>query len=152
MTSDGVEYLGGAIGSKSFLSTILSRKVCQWCEEIFSLVEIAETKHHAAFAAFTHGISTSWQYFSQITEVTFLLTIEKPFKQFENLIYGKFIPVLTGSKLFDDKTHCLLYLPFKLGVLNLINPAIQLPNHADLNLCQYMLSLDQSIFFCLFKF
>ena len=38
--------------------------------EIDRLTEIAQTEPHAAFSAFTHGISSLWQYFSRVTDVT----------------------------------------------------------------------------------
>ena len=54
---DGLNYLGGAIGSKSFLTTVQLAQVHLWSEEIDRLVEITECEPHAAFAAFTHSIS-----------------------------------------------------------------------------------------------
>lgn len=39
--NDGVEYLGGVIGSDEFVSSVLKRKAQVWKEEIASLAEVA---------------------------------------------------------------------------------------------------------------
>ena len=128
IVSDGVQYLGGAIGSESFIRRTLFQKVQLWSEEIVNLVEVAESEPHAAFAAFTHGISASWNYFSRVTDITSLATETNPFQQLETLIREKLVPALTGAKHFNDATRSLLSLPFRLGGLNLINPALYLPS------------------------
>ena len=92
------------------------------------LVEVAESEPHAAFAAFTHGISASWNYFSRVTDITSLATETNRFQQLETLIREKLVPALTGAKHFNDATRSLLSLPFRLGGLNLINPALYLPS------------------------
>ena len=128
IVSDGVQYLGGAIGSESFIRRTLFQKVQLWSEEIVNLVEVAESEPHAAFAAFTHGISASWNYFSRVTDITSLATETNPFQQLETLIREKLVPALTGAKHFNDATRSLLSLPFRLGGLNLINPALYFPS------------------------
>ena len=52
------DYLGGAIGTTSFRNQLIEQKVREWVEEIKTLSEISKTEPHAAFAAFTHGLSS----------------------------------------------------------------------------------------------
>ena len=58
IVTDGVEYLGEAIGSDQFIRSVLERQAQVWKEEIVCLAEVAMTKPHDAFAAFSHGISS----------------------------------------------------------------------------------------------
>ena len=78
IVTDGAEYLGGAIGSNQYVSSILSKKTQKWLGETDSLAVIATTEPHVAFAAFTHGISASWQSFSRVTDIS-SATIDKQF-------------------------------------------------------------------------
>ena len=51
--TEGRGYLGGAIGSTSFIEQFVRRKVQEWVDEIETLSDIAKTQPHAAYAAFT---------------------------------------------------------------------------------------------------
>ena len=114
--------------AQNHLLETIFQKVQLWSEEVVNLVEVAESEPHAAFAAFTHGISASWNHFSRVTDITSLATETNSFQQLETLIREKLFPVLTGTKHLNDATHSLLSLPFRLGGLNLINPALYLPS------------------------
>jgi hypothetical protein len=74
IVEDGVKYLGGVIGCKSFTVSVLKSKVQSWCEQLDILIKIAESEPHAAFSAFTHGISSQWLYFSRVVNVSSLST------------------------------------------------------------------------------
>ena len=65
VVTDGVEYLGGAIGSKQYIGSVLSEKIQKWSEKIDILAKIATTEPHVAFAAFT----ARWQYFSRVIDI-----------------------------------------------------------------------------------
>ena len=55
--------LGGAIGTTSFLRQYVERKVKSWVNEVSKFAEI---QPHAAYAAFTHGLSSKWNYLLRV--------------------------------------------------------------------------------------
>jgi hypothetical protein len=62
ITSQGKRHLGAALGSKTFTEEYVSDKVQEWTKEIKCLAQVAVSQPHAAYAAFTHGISSCWSY------------------------------------------------------------------------------------------
>ena len=44
----------------------MAEKIAQWVGEVSLLSAIAITQPHAAYAAFTHGLSSKWSYLSRI--------------------------------------------------------------------------------------
>ena len=58
ITTEGKRHLGAAIGSRSFAEEYVSSKVEEWTEEIKHLAKVAVSQPHAAYAAFTHGMSS----------------------------------------------------------------------------------------------
>ena len=110
ITINGKRHLGAAIGAKSFTEEYVSRKVGEWVNEIKSLSTIALTQPHAAYAAFTHGLSSHWTYISRtIPEIQDLL------QPLETAIHQHFIPALTGRDACSALERDLLALPTKLG-------------------------------------
>ena len=58
ITTEGKRHLGAAIGSHSFAEEYVNNKVKKWTEEIKHLAKVAVSQRHAAYAAFTHGMSS----------------------------------------------------------------------------------------------
>ena len=59
--------------SKSFAKTFVGEKFQQWETELKLLSSIAETQPHA-YAAFTHGISSTWTHTCRnISDISHLL-------------------------------------------------------------------------------
>ena len=54
------------------------------------LSKFAQTQPHAAYAAFTHGLSSKWNYLLRVTDWGILESLEKA-------IQSHFIPALTGQ-------------------------------------------------------
>ena len=50
------------MGTTPFMLQFLERKVQEWTEEVKVLSEFAITQSHAAYVAFTHGLSSRWNY------------------------------------------------------------------------------------------
>ena len=121
ISTEGRSYLGGAIGTTSFQNQLIDRKVREWAEEIRTLSEIARTEPHAAFAAFTHGLSSRWNYFLRVMDLKTLSALEL-LLPLENAIRSLFIPSLTGHSPPGDLVRELLALPANLGGIGLINP------------------------------
>ena len=120
ITTDGKQHLGAAIGSKSFTEEYVCRKVQEWVTEIKRLAEVARSQPHAAFSAFTHGLSSRRLYLMRtIPDICDLLL------PLENEIHQSFIPALTGRPPCSKVERDLLSLPARLGGLGIVNPTNQ---------------------------
>ena len=62
VTAVGRPYLGGALGSDAYVSDFVKGKVAGWSQELKLLSEIAASQPHAAYTAYTHGLSSKWSY------------------------------------------------------------------------------------------
>ena len=51
LVSDGVAYLGGAIGSVSFMKEHIKCKVADWKDKLIKLAQFAETQPNTSYAA-----------------------------------------------------------------------------------------------------
>ena len=65
ITSEGRKHLGAAIGTEAFRRSYVAKKVDGWTQEVMKLTHIAESQPHAAYAAYTHGLSFKWNYLSR---------------------------------------------------------------------------------------
>ena len=93
----------------------------QWVKELKNLCKIAETQPHAAYAAFTHGLSSRWNYLLRVIDWEESES-KHALESLENTISSHFIPALTGQPPPGEHTRELLALPARLGGLGLINP------------------------------
>ena len=50
------------MGSRKFVEESVQKKVMSWAQEIDYLSLIAIAHPHAAYATFTHGLSSRWTY------------------------------------------------------------------------------------------
>ena len=117
ITIQGKRHLGAAIGSRTFTEEYICSKVQTWSEEIKRLANVATTQPHAAYAAFTHGLSSRWSYLMRtIPDIQDLLI------PLENEIHQTFIPALTGRPPCSKLERDLLGLPVRLGGMGLTNP------------------------------
>jgi hypothetical protein len=117
ITTEGRPYLGSPIGTESFIHSYVKSKVDTWLTIINTLSEVALPSPHAAYAAFTHGISSLWTFLCRTTpDICHLL------EPLELLIRSKLIPTLTGQTPPNDLTRRLLALPSRLGGINFSSP------------------------------
>ena len=121
VSAEGERYLGGAIGTCTFIRQFIERRVEQWVKELKNLCKIAETQPHAAYAAFTHGLSSRWNYLLRVIDWEESES-KHALESLENTISSHFIPALTGQPPPGEHTRELLALPARLGGLGLINP------------------------------
>ena len=96
VSTAGECYLGGAIGAASFIQQYIERKVNLWVREIEKLSKFAVTQPHAAYAAFTHGLSSRWNYLLRVTDWEALSSIEI-LQPLETAIQSLFITALSGQ-------------------------------------------------------
>ena len=68
ISEEGERYLGGAVGTLSFVQTFVQRKVEGWVREVEKLSKFAETQPHSAYAAFTHGLMSKWNYLLRVVD------------------------------------------------------------------------------------
>ena len=118
VTTEGKHHLEAALGSRTFTEEYVSIKVKKWSEEIKCLAKVAVPQPHAAYAAFTHGMSSRWTYLMRTIPNTLDLLLPN-----EEAICQHFIPALTGRTSCSTAMRDLLALPVRLGGLGLANPA-----------------------------
>ena len=87
-----------------------------------TLSEYARTQPHAAYAAFTHGLSSKWNYLLRVMDVE-ALSASELLLPLESAIHSQLIPALTGQNPPGDLIRELTALPVHLGGLGLTNPA-----------------------------
>jgi hypothetical protein len=134
ITTDGTNYLGGAIGSTEYITSVIKENVQEWCDQIKCLAKIVLSEPHAAFAAFTHGIAATWQYLSRVTNIPSVTTGVQPLDLLEECIHRLLLPALTGKSHVSIPLRNLLSLPFRYGGMNLTNPSTYLPDQYSLSL------------------
>ena len=121
ITEEGERYLGSAMGITSFVEQFVQRKVEGWINEIKKLSMFAVTQPHAAFAAFTHGLVSRWNYLLRVIDWDILSSIDL-LQPLETVIQCQFIPAVTSHTPPGKQMRELLALPVRLGGLGLQNP------------------------------
>ena len=106
ITTEGHRYLGGVIGSEAFEQQFLQQKVQDWISDLRKLSIIAESQPHAAYSAYSHGLSFRWNYFFRVCTLSSCL-----FQPLEDLIGSAFIPKLLGREIPGTVERDLFSLP-----------------------------------------
>ena len=94
----------------------MKSKVEKWSEEL-QLSSIAQIHPQAAYATFTHGMSSKWIYLTRTME-----GIGPLLQPLENIVRTRFIPTLCGGPAPNDELRDLLALPCRLGGLGIQDP------------------------------
>ena len=115
--ADGHRYLGAVLGSPSFCTNYVSKKVVEWCQEVKKLATYALTQPQAAYTALTYGLRHKWSFIARTIPGT-----ADQFKPLEEVIKEYFIPALTGCMPPGDLDRLVFALPCRDGGLGLINP------------------------------
>ena len=124
ITSEGKKYLGSALGTETFTEEYVRQKVATWVNDLEHLSSIAISQPQAAYAAFTHGLTSRWTYLARTTP-----NIETLLKPLEETIRKVFLPNLTGQVSFNDIMRDLLALPARLGGLGIFDPCKKSTRH-----------------------
>ena len=90
ITKEGGRYLGGAIGTRTFVETYPKAKITEWPQEVNQLSSIAVSQPHVAYTAFTHGLVNKWTFLSRT-----IPNVEELFTPLEVKIRTKVIPSLS---------------------------------------------------------
>ena len=120
ITCEGRPYLGAPIGTRQFVENFVRNKVSEWSADLSTLATIALTQPHAAFAAFTHGLSSRLSYLCRVTN-----DISNLLNPLEETIRTKRIPALTNQPAPNDTLRMLFALPACLGGIALMNPVVR---------------------------
>ena len=123
ITVEGRRHLGAVIGSKTFAAEYIKSKVEEWVTHVTTLAKFAKTQPQAAYAAFTHGLSSKWTYFFRTIQ-----DISDMLQPLEEAIATTFIPALIGRKSISALERKIFALPTRLGGLGIPFPAV---DHCD---------------------
>ena len=96
ITTKGHRYLGGVIGSEAFEQKFLQQKVQDWISDLRKLSIIAESQPHAAYSAYSHGLSFRWNYFFLVCTLSSCL-----FQPLEDLKLASYILMYKLSHFSD---------------------------------------------------
>ena len=92
-------------------------KVASWVEEIDSLCQIAQSQPHAAYAAFTNGVMSKWNFVLRT-----IPNIQNSLQPLEDIIQRRFLPTITGQNHFSQQLRSLMALPARTGGIGIRNP------------------------------
>ena len=107
ITDDGKRYLGGTLGSEVvFLENFVEIKVSEWTRKIERLSTCAKYQPHAAFSAFTHGVSHRWSYLTRVLPIS-----DHLLQPLERVIRCTLLPEVTGQPACSDTIWRLFSLP-----------------------------------------
>ena len=93
ITIQGQKHLGAALGTRTFIEEFVRSKVASWVTEIENLSEIAKFQPQAAYAAFTHGLTSRWTFLMRT-----IPDIEELLQPLEDAIRHHFLPAITGRQ------------------------------------------------------
>ena len=119
ITSEGRPHLGAPLGCPEYVSKFVSEKIQQWSKELKLLSAIAGTQPHAAFAAYTHGLTGKWSYLTRTVPC-----IGDHLKRLDDILRTDFIPNITSRPPPNDVNRKLLALPARLGGLGISIPSL----------------------------
>ena len=119
ITTEGRCVLGSPIGTESFMEDFVVNKIKMWSSEIATLSNIALSQPQAAYAAYTHGVTSRWLYLSRTCPDT-----SKAFERLEQVIRLNLIPSLTGKTALNDFERNMLALLIRHGGLGIADPSL----------------------------
>ena len=118
ITTEGRQYLGGALGTEKSVQHFIADKVSDCTSEVRRLAKFAATQPQAAYAEYTNGLINHWIYALRVTT-----PIEESLvKPLEDAVSQKLIPALTDQPAPNEDIRALLALPVQLGSMGLVNP------------------------------
>ena len=118
ITSEDRPHLGAPFGSLEYVSSFISKKIHQWAKELKLLSAIACTQPHAAYAAYTHGLTGKWLHLTRTVP-----SISRHLGVLDDILTTFFIPNLTGRPPPNGTDRGLLALPARLGGLGISIPS-----------------------------
>ena len=118
ITLEGKTHLGAALGTRSFVTSHIQKAISGWVREVEQLSSFAFSQPHAAYSAFTHGLTSMWTYLARTTP-----DIGNLLKPLEEAIRHKFLTAVTDQSAPNDTERYLLALSAHLGGLGITDPS-----------------------------
>ena len=114
---------GGPIGNDQFVESTVSKKISDWIGDIINLAKVAAIHPHEAYASYTHGITSKWNFLFRIIDFS-EAPISNILNSLELVISTQLIPALTTTAPPGDIVRDLLSLPSSKGGIGLVNPCV----------------------------
>ena len=104
--------MGAIAGSEMYKREYVDDLVKDWNSQLHMLSTVAESAPQAAYSAFVSGFKNKLSYFMRtIPDISNLLI------PIEDTIRNRFIPAITGGRIFNKEERKLLSLPTRYGGL-----------------------------------
>ena len=104
--------MGAIAGSEMYKREYVDDLVKDWNSQLHMLSTVAESEPQAAYSAFVSGFKNKLSYFMRtIPDFSNLLI------PIEDTIRNRFIPAITGGRIFNKEERKLLSLPTRYGGL-----------------------------------
>ena len=104
--------MGAIAGSEMYKREYVDDLVKDWNSQLHMLSTVAESEPQAAYSAFVSGFKNKLSYFMRtIPDISNLLI------PIEDTIRNRFIPAITGGRIFSKEERKLLSLPTRYGGL-----------------------------------
>ena len=104
--------MGAIAGSEMYKREYVDDLVKDWNSQLHMLSTVAESEPQAAYSAFVSGFKNKLSYFMRtIPDFSNLLI------PIEDNIRNRFIPAITGGRIFNKEERKLLSLPTRYGGL-----------------------------------
>ena len=110
ITVEGKRHLGAIVGTEIYKREYADDLVKDWNSQLRILSTIAESQPQAAYSAFVSGFRNKLSYFMRtIPDISNLLI------PIEDTIRHRFIPAITGGRIYNEEERQLLSLPTRYG-------------------------------------
>ena len=117
VTTEGVSYLGGYIGSTQYCMEQLQKKIRLWTTQLDQCIQVAETQPHATYATLVTAIQNKWLYLQRAMPAS-----ADEYEVLEKAVCERLLPKLTGHETaMGSEVRRLLALPTRFGGLNIRN-------------------------------
>ena len=113
----GHRYVGGFIGDETSKLEWILPKIETWKKSIQKLSIAAKLYPQSAYTSFTHCLQSQWYHLCRTTP-----NISEHLQPLEDEINNNFLQNLFSIEKIDPTLQTLIYLPIKLGGLNIYNP------------------------------
>ncbi len=138
VTCEGRPYLGSPLGTADYIQQYVKMKVASWNKELILLSSIALAQPQAAYAAYTHGLSSRWSYLARTTR-----GISHLFVPLEDTLRNLFFPAITGQPSPNDDLRNIFALPARCGGLGMNKPELTSVSEyeSSLRICRPLIDL-----------
>ena len=110
-TMQGARVFGAALGVRPFVEKFVRDMVACWVTKVKNLSVITKTYPQAAYAVFTHGLSSKWSFLMRT-----IPDIGDKLQQLEDAIRLYFPPAIAGRQALSDAEQKQIALPARLGI------------------------------------